>query len=148
MSKIRELLVDVALAVLSLGAAPLTAQAADTSPTAATTQAAPTSAQADGLLYLWKDTNYQNSCAAYAGNSSDWGNCDNVVSYLWNNGYPGSLDDVWLYYLPNYQGARRGVYNGVRIPDLAPYPFDAGTGSGAGQSINNNVMSHKWTNLP
>lgn len=142
MGKIRNILIGAALAAVAVGAAPLTAQAADTAP------ASPAGAQADGYLYVYYDLNYVGPCGKWSGNSPNWGVCRNQVTSVWNNGYPGNLDDVWLYYGLNYTGARRGVYNGVYIADLRPYPFDAGTGTGAGQSINDNVASHRWTNLP
>ncbi|MFH8987147.1 hypothetical protein [Streptomyces sp. NPDC017940] len=146
----RTLVLGATLAALGTGLLPAAAQAApDTGRTtsASATPAAPTGAQADGKLHLFRDTHFRNFCAAYVGNSTNWGACRNQISSLKNLGYPGALDDVWLYYGPNYSGARRGVYNGGEIPDLTPYPFDAGTGTGAGQSINDNVASHKWTNL-
>ncbi|MET9460912.1 hypothetical protein ABZY05_38615 [Streptomyces canus] len=147
----RSLVLGTALVALGTGLLPaVTAHAApDTSRTTSASAAptVPAGVQADGNLHLYRDTNYNNYCAGYVGNSANWGSCRNQVSSLWNNGYPGSLDDVWVYYSTDYRGARRGVYNGVAIPDLAPYPFDAGTGTGAGESINNNIASHKWTNL-
>ncbi|WP_462188444.1 MULTISPECIES: hypothetical protein [unclassified Frankia] len=148
----RALAVSAASAVVL----PATAQAAPQTgrPSApATAPDASATATADGHLHLWRDTEavdpFGNSwCTSYLSDSDDWGSCRNQISSLWNNGYPGSLDDVWLYWGTHQTHARRGVYNGVYLPDLAPYTFDAGTGRGAGQSIDNNVASHRWTNLP
>ncbi|MEU7722088.1 hypothetical protein [Streptomyces tibetensis] len=147
----RSLVLGTALVALGTGLLPaVTAHAApDTSRTASASAvpAVPAGVQADGYLHLYSGTDYRDYCTGYVGNSANWGACRNVISSLWNNGYPGNLDDVWVYYRINYGGARRGVYNGVAISDLGPYPFDAGTGAGAGQSINDNISSHKWTNL-
>jgi hypothetical protein len=143
MRKLNQILAGAAIATMGIGLLPATAQAQAVAPASP----AGVSVQADGNLHLYRDVNYGNYCRGYVGNSTDWGTCRNQVSSLWNNGYPGDLDDVWLYWGTNYSGARRGVHNGVSIADLQPYTFDAGTGTGAGQSINNNVSSHKWTNL-
>ncbi|PDP88127.1 hypothetical protein CQJ94_08350 [Glycomyces fuscus] len=104
-------------------------------------------AAADGRLYAYYDFNYNRYCASWAGNSSNWGACRNTTSSLWNNGYPGNLDDVWVYWGLNHSGARRGVHNGVALANLSQWTFDANTGSGSGQALNNNISSHMWTNL-
>ncbi|WP_236567981.1 MULTISPECIES: hypothetical protein [unclassified Nocardiopsis] len=86
-------------------------------------------------------------CGSWTGDSSNWKACRNTTSSLWNNGCPGNLDDVWAYWGLNHSGARRGVHNGVVLNDLRQWTFDPGTGSGSGQALNNNVSSHRWTNL-
>jgi hypothetical protein len=145
-----------AVAATGIAILPATAQATPHAGRPSGTTAAafpPASDGPDGKLWLYRDTERADPfrlslCAKYLYDSPDWGACSNQISSLWNNGYPGNLDDVWLYWGANYTGARRGVYNGGYLPDLAPYTFDARTGTGAGQSINNNVASHRWTNLP
>jgi hypothetical protein len=147
----RTLVLGAVLAALGTGLLPaLTAQAApgtDRATSAPAAPALPPGVQADGNLHLYRGINFTDYCRGYVGDSADWGTCRNQVSSLWNNGYPGNLDDVWVYWGTNHSGARRGVHNGVSIADLSPYTFDAGTGTGAGQSINNNIASHRWTNL-
>lgn len=147
----RSLVLGTALVALGTGLLPaVTAQAApatDRTTSASAVPTVPSGVQADGNLHLYRDINYANYCRGYVGNSSDWGTCRNQISSLWNNGYPGNLDDVWVYWGTGPSGARRGVYNGVAIPNLAPYTFDAGTGAGSGQSINDNISAHRWTNL-
>jgi hypothetical protein len=104
-------------------------------------------AAADGRLYAYYDYDYRRLCNSWSGNSSNWGACRNTTSSLWNNGYPGNLDDVWVYWGLNHSGARRGVHNGVALANLGHWHFDADTGAGSGQPLNNNISSHRWTNL-
>ncbi|MFE3252192.1 hypothetical protein [Streptomyces sp. NPDC059209] len=105
---------------------------------------APTSAAAaaDGHLYSYNEINYGSYCASWAGDSSNWGSCQDRSSSLWNNGFPGAYDDVWVFEGINYTGARRGLYQGAEIPNNAAYTFD-----GTSLSLNDNISSHHWTNL-
>ncbi|MFF0738775.1 hypothetical protein ACFYVL_00040 [Streptomyces sp. NPDC004111] len=135
-------MIGTALAVLAVGATPLTAQAADTDPSS------PPSAAPTGFLHVYYNTDYSGWCDDWSGEAPDWGSCRNEVSSLHNNGYPGDLDDIWVYWGLNYTGARRGVYRGAGLTDLRFYTFDANTGPGSGESLNDNISSHKWTNLP
>ncbi|ASU84044.1 hypothetical protein CDO52_15720 [Nocardiopsis gilva YIM 90087] len=102
---------------------------------------------ADGKLHGYYGFNRTNHCYGWESNDKDWGVCRNRVSSLWNNGYPGNYDDVWVYWGRNHSGARRGVYNGVVLNDLRKWTYDPG-GAGAGEALNNNISSHQWTNLP
>lgn len=138
MRKIRTLLIGTAIAALAVGVAPLTAQASESAPPAPA---------ATGLLHVYYDTGYINWCDDWSGEAPDWGSCRNQVSSLHNNGYPGALDDIWVYWGLNYTGARRGVANGVGLSDLRLYAFDANTGSGSGQALNDNISSHRWANI-
>ncbi|MFD6289233.1 hypothetical protein [Streptomyces sp. NPDC060205] len=139
----RSILIGAALATLVLGATPLTAQAAgSTSPSPS-----PAGSAANGQLMLYYNINYDNWCDDWAGESPDWGACRNKVSSIYNNGYPGNLDDVWVYWGLNYTGARRGIANGVGLSDLRLWTFDANTGSGSGQALNDNISSHVWANI-
>ncbi|MDA2803672.1 hypothetical protein [Nocardiopsis suaedae] len=140
----RMLAVTGAVAAATLLSAPA-AQAEEAAPQAAPAQA---EAQADGYLHVYTGYNGAGWCDSWKGNSGDWGVCRNRVSSLWNNGYPGNYDDVWVYWGLNHSGARRGVYNGVALNDLRKWDFDANTGAGSGQALNNNISSHQWTNLP
>ncbi|MFC5144819.1 peptidase inhibitor family I36 protein [Streptomyces aureoversilis] len=146
MGKLRTILTGAALAALTVTAMPLAAHAAGTAPApvGTGTSAAP---PADGKLYAYEGYNYTGFSCSWTGNSNNWGQCRNQASSLWNNGFPGNLDDVWVYWAPNRTEARRGVHNGVAISNLATVTFDAGTGKGAGQNLNDNISSHQWTNL-
>ncbi|KIF69765.1 hypothetical protein HY68_16120 [Streptomyces sp. AcH 505] len=138
MRKVHTLLIGTAIAALAVGVAPLTAQASESAPPAPA---------ATGFLHVYYDTGYTNWCDDWSGEAPDWGSCRNQVSSLHNDGYPGALDDVWVYWGLNYTGARRGVANGVGLSDLRLYAFDANTGSGSGQALNDNISSHRWANI-
>ncbi|MFF1448373.1 hypothetical protein ACFVYF_09495 [Streptomyces sp. NPDC058274] len=137
MGKLRTLLVGAALAALTVGVTPLTAQASSGP-----------ALLPPGSLYVYYNTGYSGWCDDWSGEAPDWGSCRNQVSSLFNNGYPGNLDDIWVYWGLNYTGARRGVYQGVGLSDLRQWKFDANTGPGSGEWLNDNISSHRWTNLP
>lgn len=142
MNKIRTALVGAALAAAAVVSVPMAAQAAENPAPGQVSAQAP-----DGNLHVYRGLNYTNYCAGFRGNSTNWGTCRNKAESLWNNGYPGSFDDVWVYYAPGYGGARRGVHNGVALSDLRNWTFDPNTGAGSGQWLWRNISSHKWTNL-
>jgi hypothetical protein len=143
MRKTRNILIGAALAALVLGVTPLTAQAAGTtSPTPS-----PAGSAANGQLMLYYDPGYSNWCDDWSGESPDWGKCRNKVSSIYNDGYVAYLDDVWVYWGLNYTGARRGIERGVGMDDLRLYSFDANTGSGSGQALNDNISSHVWAHI-
>ncbi|MFF3489641.1 hypothetical protein ACFYXC_41480 [Streptomyces sp. NPDC002701] len=104
----------------------------------------PTSAvpAADGYLYSYNEINYVDFCSSWLNDSSNWGSCQDRSSSLWNNGFPGAYDDVWVFEGLNYTGAKRGLYQGAEIPNNAAYTFD-----GTSLSLNDNISSHRWTNL-
>ncbi|GHC80900.1 hypothetical protein GCM10007079_20190 [Nocardiopsis terrae] len=132
-------LVAAAITAATLFNAPV-AQAEEVgSPTAASA--------ADGRLHAYHGFDYKNYCGSWEGNSSHWGSCRNTTSSLWNNGYPGNLDDVRVYWGLNHSGAHRGVRNGMAFANLSHWYFDADTGAGSGQTLNNNISSHMWINL-
>ncbi|MBB5938182.1 hypothetical protein [Streptomyces zagrosensis] len=142
----RILLAATALAAVTITTAP-TAQATPAPQRTSAAEPAPTTAHATGILHLWEETGYQSWCADYDGHSSDWGDCRNKVSSLHNNGYPGNLDDVYVYWGRNHSGARRGIYNGVAISNLYDWRYE-NAGSGANERLDNNIASHRWVNLP
>lgn len=144
MHALRTLMTGAVLAASIVAATPLTAQA-----NAAPAPRPGIAAFADGRLHAYYDINYQGGeCGSWAGESSHWGDCRNTASSLWNNRYPGANDDVWVRWDRNNTGARRGVYNGVALANLSQWRFDAGTGSGSGQLLDNNISSHSVTQLP
>lgn len=142
--KIKEtLLAGATVAVVALTVMPSTAQAAEAEPA----PKGEVGAAATGKLYAW-DEPYKGGGepCAFSGNEDDWGGtwwgCSDWASSLHNDGYPGPADDVYVYEEPNFQGPRRGIHNGVYLADLGPVNYD-----GTGQSLNNSISSHKWTNL-
>ncbi|WP_267243602.1 hypothetical protein [Streptomyces sp. PR69] len=135
-------------ALTALTAVP-SANAAPAGESAPRPTAAPVSAAApDGHLHAYFDINFRNYCGGWVGNAGNWGQCRNKASSLWNNGYPGNLDDVWVHWDTGCRGARRGVHNGVALADLRRWTFDRNTGPGSGEALNDNISSHCWTNLP
>ncbi|MFH8642452.1 hypothetical protein [Streptomyces goshikiensis] len=144
MKSLRTVLVTAALAALAVTATPFTAHAADSPPAG---QTAAVLNPPTGRLHAYYDYWYQNECGSWSGSAASWGECKNNAASLWNLRYPGSLDDVWVYYNSNYGGAGRGVYNGAGLPDLRDWSFGPG-GSGAGKSLYHNIASHRVVNLP
>jgi len=66
---------------------------------------APGVAQAyDGNVYAYEHANFQGAVCHWTGNDPDWSTCSpggnmlNRASSLWNNGFPGRLDDVNFYW--------------------------------------------------
>lgn len=143
MNRKRTLLVGAAVAALAIVATPVTAQA-DGSGSAQ--QRSASAAGPDGELHVWADEGRRGGECTWAGDSSDWGHlpggCGNWASSLENRGYPGSLDDVWVYSKTDNAGFRRGVHNGRYLSNLN-LPYDGHPDS----SLNNTISSHKWTNL-
>lgn len=135
--------VGTAIAALALAALPSTAQAASPQPLPrgeAGIQAA------DGKLHAWGDPYRGGGHCEWSGSSDNWGHtwwgCGDWASSIHNNGYPGNLDDVWVYKDAGRSGFRRGIHNGVYLADLGPFNFD-----GTNITLNNNISSHEWTNL-
>nr|WSX52096.1 hypothetical protein OG409_26115 [Streptomyces sp. NBC_00974] len=143
MRAVRTLLVGAVLAASIVTATPFVAQADD-----APAPQPGLGIQADGRLWAYYDTEYRNPCGSWSGSSNNWGDCWNTASSLVNYRYPGANDDVWVRWGLNNTGARRGVYNGVWLNDLNRWAFDAGTGSGSGQLLGDNIASHSVTQLP
>ncbi|MDI3417738.1 hypothetical protein [Streptomyces luteolus] len=137
----RTVMAGAALAALTLTTAPV-AQAAEPSPEGGIGAQGP-----DGKLYAWGETHRGGGePCSWSSNSADWGGtwwgCSDWASSLHNNGYPGAMDDVWVYEHTGYEGGRRGVHNGVYLTDLHPYKYD-----GSNVRLNNTISSHQWTNL-
>jgi hypothetical protein len=102
---------------------------------------------ADGRLHVYTPPYGGGRTCSWVGNADTWGSCRNLVSDIWNNGYPGGNDAVDLYWGVNATGAHACLSQGDRWPDLIndPQHFTYGAGQGGfGQSLNNNVSSHRW----
>jgi hypothetical protein len=137
MKKVLKCALSLGVAACTLTLAPLQAQATEQGPTTAGAAMA-----ADGFLHLYRDFNFRGWCGSFARDAANWGSCDNAVSSLHNNGYPGPYEDVWVFEGAGYSGARRGVHVGVFLPDLSGIAYD-----GTGLSLNNTISSHLWTNF-
>ncbi|MGW3994706.1 hypothetical protein ACWEF6_14585 [Amycolatopsis sp. NPDC004772] len=132
----------VTIAATALVAGAVTAEAATAPP------AAPATAQADGYFYTYNGPYFTEFCNGWRTGSTNWGGCANEDESLWNNGYPGRLDDVLVFYAPGPSGAWRGVCNGDALPDISGLTFDwSGGEDGHGESIWHNIAAHKWATL-
>lgn len=136
-------LAGAAVAGLALTAVPSAAQAAEAGPS----PKGEVGAGATGKLYAWDEPHKGGGepCAwdkSEPNWGSSWWGCADWASSLHNDGYPGKLDDVWLYRDTGFSGPRRGIHNGTYLADLGPINYD-----GTGESLNNTISSHKWTDL-
>ncbi|GII78082.1 hypothetical protein Sru01_30640 [Sphaerisporangium rufum] len=136
------------IAVLALLAVPGAAQA-DDAPAAENVSAA----AADGNLYAWDGINRTGAWCRWAGNDSNWDNCSgntswmrNRASSLENRGYAGAYEDVDLYYNTNYGGSHICLWNGRYLNNLSGIYYSWDGLAGQGQTTNNNIASHRWSN--
>lgn len=138
-----------ALATVGLAAATLTALpgAAHANPewysTPAAAQSTRVQAEPDGKLHVWEHQKKGGLYCAWSGNAGNWDTCGgmrNEASSVWNN---GRTHDVWLYYGPNQTGAHFCLNKGVYLENIVHHYFPH-NGSGGGQSLNDNIASHKW----
>ncbi|OXM59120.1 hypothetical protein [Amycolatopsis vastitatis] len=142
MHKARTAAAAMAITATALAAGAATAEAAPAPP------ASPATAQADGYFYTYNGTGFTDFCGRWSGPSSYWGACANQDESLWNNGYPGALDDVLIYWGRNQTGAWRGVCNGNALSNVSGLTFDySGGASGHGEPIWHNIASHRWATL-
>jgi hypothetical protein len=119
---------------------------------------APAASAADGNVYAFEGTYNSGPYCAWSGDDGDWSTCSgggvnrnmlNKASSLWNNGYPGSYDDVNFYYNQGQGGAWACLGNGDAWADLSlgHEIFSWGPGlAGHGGRINDDIASHKWVN--
>ncbi len=132
----RTLLAGLVLATAAT-LAPVGAQAA--------TPAASAPAAADGFLYAWEHAHAGGAHCRWNKENANWAGCRNRVSDVWNNGFPGRLEAVRLYYGLAMTGSWVCLQQGESIPDLkAAGTLFTGPGAGQGQEVNDNVSSHKW----
>ncbi|MET8143598.1 peptidase inhibitor family I36 protein [Sphaerisporangium sp. NPDC005288] len=162
-------LAALGLAALALFATPGAAQAdnpssSDSAVTTPTSKAAPiasapsavsAASTPDGYFLAWYETNRGGPYCRWLNDDGNWDTCSgmfsemgmrNQASSLENRGWPGSYDDVNLYYSPNYLGSRNCLPNGYYLNNLAGIYYLWDGKSGQGQSMNNNIASHRWTN--
>jgi hypothetical protein len=107
----------------------------------ATASAAP-AGTAHGLCVI---INYQ-VVKCLNGNEADAGQYLKKADGLWNNAYPGGLDDALVYWGPNRTGAWLGICNGTALYDLRQWTFPGGA-AGHGQPLWHNIASFKWADL-
>lgn len=149
MNKIRAFLVGTVIVATTLVATPLAAvaePALSASLDAPAAESAPP-VPADGLLHVYHGFSRTNYCDSWLSHSAHWGVCRNSTASLWNNGYPGNLDDVLVFWAPDYAGSYRGIHNGVVLDDLRQWTFDDTGLPGSNEWLYNNISSHKWVNL-
>lgn len=148
MSRMSLKLALAGLATASIAAVGMsgTAQAAPAAPAKAMAPAAPSAvAAADGYFYAWIDSNFNNNSCRWSGNASDWGACKNRASSVQNNGYVDTYDDVNMYWGTGYTGAWYCLARGHYLRDMRYDYFNRGSNkAGYGESMGDNVASHKW----
>ncbi|MFF0158492.1 hypothetical protein ACFYRY_13295 [Streptomyces sp. NPDC005263] len=142
-----------AIAAAAAGLAALLVPAADANAAEASSQGSATarSAQAaDGYLHVWTDPHGGGTPCFWSVNADDWGPCTNKASDIWNNGYEARNDAVDLYWGAGATGAHACISRGDSWPDLTTdqyrFTYDSGK-KGFGQSVNDNIHSHRWVDF-
>ncbi|CCK30315.1 putative secreted protein [Streptomyces davaonensis JCM 4913] len=142
-SRIITTLTAVGLTALTLSALPGNAQASD----------APIGPAANGKFYAYQGVNRGGGYCAWTGSDADWESCPtmlggirNQASSLQNSGYPGSFEDVDVFWGLHHTGAWYCLGNGRYLADLRNYRFGPnGGGHGDNETLNNNISSHNWS---
>ncbi|MER6575924.1 hypothetical protein [Nonomuraea sp. NPDC001023] len=111
----------------------------------------------DGFFYAAEHPNGLGKYCRWLLYDTSWADClngenqtismENQASQMFNNGFPGGYSVVKLYWGRNYTGAWRCLASGNHWDNLSlgRETFNGGAGlSGYGQSLNDNVASHKW----
>ncbi|GHH04568.1 peptidase inhibitor family I36 protein [Streptomyces lanatus] len=98
---------------------------------------------ADGNLHAWEHQKKGGKHCAWPNEVDNWDSCNgmrNEASSVFNN---GRTHDVWLYYGPNQTGAHFCLNKGVYLENIVHHYFPH-NGAGGGESLNDNIASHKW----
>ncbi|MGC5038597.1 MULTISPECIES: hypothetical protein [unclassified Streptomyces] len=151
MSKLASLAGAAALMAVAFTAP--TAHAAEPAPAETRTVSA---AAADGKLHAWMDPYRGGGHCAWSGAIRNWDypgpGCPamrNLASSVENRGYAGGYDDVNLYYGEDQSAAYACLGNGDMWLDLSlgREVFSHGWSwwDGYGESVDNNIASHSWT---
>ncbi|MGW0337916.1 hypothetical protein ACWD0J_40075 [Streptomyces sp. NPDC003011] len=151
MSKLISLAGAAALMAVAFSA-PM-AQASEPTPAESRTVSA---AAADGKLHAWMDPYRGGGHCAWSGANRNWdypgSGCPamrNLASSVENRGYAGGYDDVNLYYGEDQSAAYACLGNGDMWLDLSlgREVFSHGWSwwDGYGESVDNNIASHNWT---
>ncbi|MER6089736.1 hypothetical protein [Streptomyces bluensis] len=149
MKKISIALTALTLTALAAAAPSASAQPAQSSPAPNNSVAA--AAAADGYLYAWDGFARSGAQCRWQGNDDNWDTCSGIsmrnrASSLENRGYAGAYEDVDLYYSPSWQGSRNCLPNGYYLDNLTGIYFLWDGKAGQGQTMNNNIASHRWSN--
>ncbi|MFC4464658.1 hypothetical protein ACFPH6_08830 [Streptomyces xiangluensis] len=155
-TKITTALAALGLTALTLSAVPGAAQASDLDrdlslrPAAADAEVGPA---ANGYFYAYEHEKRGGKYCRWDWHSANWGSCSpggnlrNQASSLQNSGYPGTLEDVNVYWGLNYTGAWYCLGNGRYLENIVHIRFGPnGGGQGDNESLNDNISSHKWSN--
>ncbi|MFF9396791.1 hypothetical protein [Streptomyces griseoluteus] len=146
MKKISTALAALGIAAAAALAAPATAHAAPPAPAAGPAKSA---TLPNGYLYVWEEANRGGPvCAWPQYDSRDWSTCSmrNKASALENRGWPGAYEDVDLFWGTSYSGSHICLPNATYLANLSSVYFPRDGKSGQGQSTNNNISSHRWSN--
>ncbi|MGW5324502.1 hypothetical protein [Streptomyces sp. NPDC004014] len=148
MKKISTALAALGIAAVAALTAPAAAQAAPPAPAAGPAKSA---AAANGYFYAWEAANRGGHQCAWQYDAGDWSTCGgfnmrNKASSLENRGYAGVGEDVDLFWSTWYSGAHNCLPNGMYLNDLTGIYFLWDGKSGQGQSMNDNISSHRWSN--
>ncbi|MEU7071689.1 peptidase inhibitor family I36 protein [Streptomyces narbonensis] len=126
----------------------LTAPVADARAAAPGTEAAvaPAAVPApDGFLYAWEHPHAGGFHCKWSGPNGNWAGCQNKVSDIWNNGFPGRAEDVKLFRGTSWSGSWVCLHQGHSIPDLGAHGLRFfGPGEGQGEPVNDRIGSHLW----
>ncbi|MFF3670793.1 hypothetical protein [Microtetraspora malaysiensis] len=115
---------------------------------------------ADGYFYAAEHSYGLGKYCRWADDDGAWTTCydggghevnmENQASQMFNNGFPGGYDTVRVFWGRAYTGAWRCLAPGNHWDDLplGRETFNGGGSSkaGYGQSLNDNVASHRWVN--
>lgn len=148
MKKINTALAALGIAAVAALAVPAAAQA--TPPTPATGPAK-SAAAANGYFYAWDEADRGGHQCAWQYSAGNWSACNtfdmrNKASSLENRGYAGVDEDVDLFYHPWHTGAHNCLPNGMYLNNLTGIYFLWDGQEGQGQSMNDNIASHRWSN--
>lgn len=88
-------------------------------------------------------------CWKYSGNGPNMNNCANTDQSVFNNGYAGTYDVVFMYWGPNYEGAYTCLTQGNYWLYATDYKFNNHAPSdflldAYGETVASNVESYKW----
>ncbi|WP_405818471.1 hypothetical protein OG705_04220 [Streptomyces sp. NBC_00838] len=109
----------------------------------------------DGYLYAWVNANSGGDWCRWYDNDANWNTCSgskpnldmlDKASSLENRGYAGAYEDAGLSTSPNWEGARYCLPDGHYLGNLTGIHLPWDGRPGQGQSVNDNIASHKWSN--
>lgn len=144
--------ISIALAALTLTAMAAAVPSASAQPAQSSSALkGSVAAAADGYLYAWDGFARSGAQCRWQLDDADWGTCSGIsmrnrASSLENRGYAGAYEDVDLFYSLSWQGSRNCLPNGYYLDNLTGIYFLWDGKAGQGQTMNNNIASHRWSN--